>query len=75
MDASDRTRLRKARASYVAQKTTLAAAQPSADCFSYTGCTPTTCKLTFASYDAKYNYYIGKNDCTGTTNKINGGGR
>jgi hypothetical protein len=75
MDASDRTRIRKARAWYVAQKTTLAIAQPGKDCSTYTGCTPTTCKVTFSSYDAKYNYFIGKNDCNGTDCKINGGGR
>jgi hypothetical protein len=75
MDASDLTRLRKAKAWYFAQKTTLQKAQPTADCFSYTECTPATCKVTFPSYDAKYNYFIGKNKCNGTTCQINGCGR
>jgi hypothetical protein len=75
MDASDTTRKRKAQAWYYAQKLTLAKEQPSADCFTNTCTVPGTCKLHFSTYDAKYNYWIGKNACNGCTCKINGGGR
>jgi len=68
MDASDHTRLRKARAWYIAQDAALQIAQSTS---SYS---PGTSTITFLSYDAKYNYYIGKNDCTASTCQINGGG-
>ena len=75
MDASDTTRKRKAQAWFVAQKVALAKAQPTADCFTYSGCDkPATCKLRFSTYDAKYNYWIGKNECNNCSCPINGGG-
>lgn len=71
-DASDRIKLVKARASYFAQKTSLAKNQPSADCLTNSGCEAGTCKLTFKSYEEKYNFYRGKNICNGCSCVVSG---
>jgi hypothetical protein len=72
-DASDRIKLIKAKASYFAQKTTLAKAQPTADCLTNSGCSSGTCKLTFKSFEDKYNFFRGKNVCNGCTCSVTGG--
>jgi hypothetical protein len=74
-DASDRIKLVKARASYFAQKTTLAKQQPSADCLTNNTCSSGTCILTFKSFEEKYNFYRGKNACNGCTCMVSGSGK
>jgi hypothetical protein len=74
-DASDRIKLIKAKASFFAQKTTLAKVQTTADCLTNDGCTPGTCKLTFKTFDDKYNFFRGKNACNGCTCPVSGPGK
>lgn len=71
-DASDRIKLIKAKASYFAQKNTLAKVQPSADCLTNNDCSSGTCKLKFKSYEDKYNFYRGKNACNGCACPVSG---
>lgn len=78
MDASDTTRKRKTTVIYINQLNTFAQNNTGGDCLVSTCCyTTSSCIKTFESYDNKYEYYAGLNNCRECPNPYpeNGGNR
>jgi len=76
MDASDTIKKRKTQAIYIDQLNKFVAANPRGDCGRLSTCTTngtSSCVFTFPSYANKYDFYQGKNECTGCTCPITGG--
>lgn len=80
MDASDTTKKRKTAAIYIDKINTFIAKNPGGDCAvtSNTCCASiSSCVKTFESFELKYNYYAGLNNCVQCPNPVpeNGGSR
>ena len=79
MDASDITKKRKSIAIYKDNLQKFIAKNPAGDCANEGGtpCQTSNCVKTFPSYELKYEYYNGLNNCVNPTNPypINGGNR
>lgn len=76
-DSSDTTRKHKAAAIYIDQLAAFIQANPTGDCWKLSTCTSTirNCAHSFTSYSEKYDFYTGKNACTGCKCPVNGGSR
>ena len=76
-DASDTIRKRKAEAIYIDQLNAFIRANPGGDCGKLSTCTSTitNCVHYFQSYELKYDFFTGKNECTGCSCPVNGGSK
>lgn len=78
MDASDTIRKRKTQAVYIDQLNTFIAQNPAGDCAKLSTCNTasiSSCVVKFPSYENKYDFFNGKNNCTGCACASNGSGR
>jgi hypothetical protein len=76
MDSSDITKKRKTQAIYIDQLATFIAKNPDGDCASLSTCAGvSSCVMTFPSYENKYDFFNGQNNCTGCACAVNGGSK
>jgi hypothetical protein len=76
MDSSDITKKRKAKAIYIDQLATFIAKNPNGDCGNLSTCVGvSTCVMTFPSYENKYDFFTGQNNCADCTCAVNGGSK
>lgn len=73
MDSSDITKKRKTQAVYIDQLAKFIGKNPGGDCGKLSTCTGvSSCVMTFPSYENKYDFFNGKNNCTGCACAVNG---
>jgi len=76
MDASDTMKKKKAQAIYTNQLAAYIAKNPGGDCSNLNTCTPANnCNMTFPTYENKYEFFQGRNNCTGCECAENGGSK